>query len=426
MNNGMLKRRSVLSFLSRTLFLGYILYTYVLNYALFYIPFFSFALLTGAVFFQLIQDNFRLRLDISMYILALFMIYVLVTGVLVARNFDQVTKSLVSLLEYVTVFYLVVRYIQTDGKPDFPMIAFIIQALVSVAFLIFRGSGFRRISIAETVNVNTIGVTLAFSIGFVLYLLIVRKPKGIKWVIDIGIIAMLMVGIMVTVSKKAILGAALLIGFWIVLCYHHTFARLKWIWKAIFFVGLIAVGVFVYSWYTSTYALQVEVFQRRMGEMYVGDSDQMRIALIKEGFSIFSSHPLFGVGFNNARYYTSMNAYTHCLYSESLACTGLFGTLIFAVVLIRPLTFISRKKRLYKRVDSIMNTQTKYMLAIYIVFFAMNLTQIAFYSQHLMYILAVVTGFTLISHDLEGNGDGAYCYKKSAHFGENRHEKGLL
>ena len=118
--NGMRKKRLDLSLLSKALFMCYVLYTYVLNYALFYIPFFSFALLISALLFQLKKDSFRIRLDVSMFALMVFIIYLLATGVFVSSDFNQVTKSVVSLMEYVIVFYLIICYSKADNKPDFP------------------------------------------------------------------------------------------------------------------------------------------------------------------------------------------------------------------------------------------------------------------------------------------------------------------
>lgn len=381
---------------SKVFFAFYIVYTNVLRFSLFKISGLSTILLICAVIFQLIHDRFRLLLDKSFLALLLFALYVFVTSALVAYDFDRALSTLFSFVEYLTVFYLVICYISSDGKPDFPMVVFILQALLTIFFMIFRGVGTKRISISDVVNVNTIGVTLAFAIGFVLYLLITKNNKPIKWVIGIISIAILLIGVMLTVSKKAIIGGAALIVLWIVLCYRFIFAKMKTIWKLLILLGFVIIGIYVYRWFSSRYALQIEVMMYRMDDMYVGDSDQARIYYIKEGFRIFLSHPIFGVGLNNARYYNLLKeTYTHCLYSELPACTGVIGTLIFGYSLIRPWRIISRKRETYKRTDPILNTRTKYLLAIFAVFFAINIAQIAFYAQNLMYILAVITGFAV-------------------------------
>lgn len=400
--NRSLKLRINFHLFSKVLFAFYIVYTNVLSFSLFYVRGLSGILLIGTVILELLHNRFQLRLDKSFLALLLFALYAFISGFLVAYDFDKALSTLLSFVEYLVVFYLVVCYISSDGKPDFPMAIFIMQALLIIFFMVFRGVGTNRISIADVVNVNTIGVTLAFAIGFVLYLLITDKKKPINWVVGIAAIAVLLVGIMLTVSKKAIIGGAALIVLWVVLCYRFIFAKMKTVWKMLILLGFVITGIFVYRWFTSRYALQIEVMMYRMDDMYVGDSDQARIEMIKEGFLIFFSHPFLGVGFNNTRYYLSYNTYTHCLYSELPACTGIIGTLIFGYTLVRPWVIISRKRESYKQINPILNTRTKYLLAIFTVFFAINLTQIAFYAQNHMYVLAVITGFAISAPHMNG------------------------
>lgn len=388
--------------LSKVFFAFYIVYTNVLSFSLFTIRGLSTALLACAVMLQLLHDKFRLHFDKSFIALLLFALYAYVSGFLVAYDFDRALTTLLSFVEYLVVFYLVICYMSSDGRPNFPMVVFILQALLTIFFMVFRGVGITRISISDVVNVNTIGTTLAFAIGFVLYLLIARRNKPINWVIGIASIAALLVGMLLTVSKKAIIGGAALIVLWIVLCYRSMFARIRLIWKLLILLGFVVTGVYVYRWFMSQYAFQIEVLLYRMDNLYVGDSDQARIQLIKEGFGTFLSHPFFGVGFNNARFYSVYNTYTHCLYTEALACTGIIGTLIFGYTLIRPWVIISKKRKSYKPTDPILNTRTKYLLAIFAVFFAINFTQIAFYAQNLMYVLAVITGFAVSAPLMNG------------------------
>lgn len=387
--NRSLNLRFNFQILSKVFFVIYLVYSNVLRYAVVSIRGLSIALLIIALAFQIIHDRFRLWHDQSLLALLIFALYALVSGFFVAQDIDKLLNTLYTFIEYLLVFYLVFCFIATDGKPDFPMIAFISLALTITFFLIFRGIGLKRISIAETVNVNTVGVTLAFSIGFILYLLIAKKNTPIKWVIGIASIAILLVGIMLTVSKKAIIGGAALIILWIVLCYRFTFAKMKTMWKLLVFLGVAAIGVYIYRWFTSRYALQIEVMMRRMDDLYVSDSDQARLLYIKEGFRVFLSHPIFGVGFNNARYYMPKITYTHCFYSELTACTGIIGTIIFGYAMLKPFARIVKARKKYKS-DTLLNTRLKFIIAIYIVFFAINFVQIAFYAYNLLYVLAIL------------------------------------
>ena len=381
--------------LSKVFFAIYLAYSNVLRYSVINIRGLSEVLLIIAIAAQLIHEKFRLRLDKSLLALIVFALYVFLSGFLVAQDFDRLLSSLLTFVECILVFYLVICYIAADGKPDFPMIAFIGLALITTFFLVFRGVGLKRINIADTVNVNAIGVTLSFAIGFVLYLLISKRNSPIKWVIGIASIAILLVGVMMTASKKAIISGAALIILWIFLCYRFTFARIPLALRFAVFGGIIAAGILVYRWYTSSYAQQMEYMINRMSGLYVGESDQARIEMIKEGLLIFVSHPIFGVGFNNARYYISYATYTHCFYAEMLACTGIIGTILFGYAMIRPWAIIVKTRRRIKLRDSLQNTKIIYMLAVFIVFLLLNFTQIAFYTQNLMYVFSVFSAFAI-------------------------------
>ena len=386
-------KRIDLQVFSKVLFVLYVVYTNVLDFTLFHIQFLSIVLLIGAVVLELIHDHLRIRIDRSLLALVFFTLYALISGSLIAENFDRVLNSSISLTEWLIVFYLILSYSLSDGNPHFSMAVFNTQAITTAMFMILSGTGLKRISISESVNVNTIGMTFAFSIGYILYFLIDKKNKPIKWVISIGAIAALLIGIMMTSSKKAIIGGAALIILWIVLCYRFTFARIHKVLRILIIVGIIAVGIFVYRWYTSAYALQTEIMLYRMSGLYVGDSDQARIEMIKEGFLVFLSHPFFGVGFNNARYYISYATYTHCLYTEVLACTGIVGTLLFGYAVVRPWMIIVKTRNNIKQHNSFLNTRIIYLLAIFTVFLLSNFMQIAFYAQNLMYTLSVFAAF---------------------------------
>ena len=393
--NRSLKLRINLQLLSKILFAIYIVYTNVLSFSLFRVQFLSIALLIGATGLELIHDHFRIRIDRSLLAILFFALYALISGTLTAVNYERVLNSTLSLIEWLIVFYLILCYTISDGNPHFSMAVFIIQALSAVSFMLLSGTGLKRLSISESVNVNTLGTTYAFAIAFIMYFLIEKNNKPIKWVISIVAIAALLAGIMLTVSKKAIITGAVLILLWIVLCYRFTFAKLKRIWKIIIFIGVVAVGFYVYRWFTSSYALQVEVFLFRMGNLYVGESDQERIQLIKEGFLVFLQHPFFGVGFNNARFHVSYNTYTHCLYTEVLSCTGLIGTLIFGFALVRPGLIAAKIRKEVKHIDHILYTKMAYLNAIFIVFLLYNFMQITFYAQNLMYVFSVFSAFVV-------------------------------
>lgn len=386
--------------ISKILFVIYLLYSNVFS-VLFHVNGLSEALLIIAFVLAMISRRLRFPKNNSLWALLVFAAYILLSAFFVSYNITRAVRSIISFIELLGVFALIIVYCEQDGKIDFVLNAFIVEGLITVLYMFFRGTNAARISISENINVNTIGITLAFSIGFILYFLIEKRNKPFKWFISIAAIAVLLIGIMLTVSKKAIIGGAALIILWIILCYRFTFAKLKLFWKVFIFLGLVAVGIFAYKWYKSNYAQQIEVLIKRMDDLYVGDSDQARLLYIKEGFRIFLTHPFFGVGFNNARYYMPRETYTHCFYSELPACTGIIGTIIFGYALIQPSMMIVKSRKIIKRTDLFLNTRIKYILAFFLVFLAVNLAQISFYSSNLMYVLSVIAGFAVCVSSIE-------------------------
>ncbi len=382
--------------ISKAMFLLYIVYDNVTSYSLFFVRGLSSVLLLGSLILVLFHDRFRLIGDNSLQALVVFTAYIFISGFVVAVDYSLVISTTITLMESLIVFYLAIRYIEIDQTPAYVMIVFVVQALAAVSIMIFRGSGLNRISIAENVNVNTLGVMLAFAIGFTLFLIIGDgSPK--KFAIGIPIVFILLFGIMLTASKKGILAAAAFIVLWIFFSYRWTFAKMNKLLRIGLFIILIATSFYVYRWFIGNYAEQLDYVRYRMSMLYVGESDQARIQLIKEGFSIFLSHPLFGVGFNNARFYTSLNTYTHCFYSELFACTGIIGVFIFGYALFRPGYVLFRKLKATGRRGTVARTQMFYMIMIFLILLALCLAIIIFYMPTLMYVFAIITGYSSLN-----------------------------
>lgn len=383
--------------ISKVLFLLYVVYTNVTSYSLFFVRGLSSVLLLSALVFLLFCDGFSIKWNKSFSVLIVFALYSLGSGILVAVNVDLVISFLTNFVEYLVMFYMVLRYTDYDKKPDFVMWVFIMQSITAVLLMVYKGVGKNRISISEIVNVNILGIMFAFAIGFVLYLLISDNNPPIKLIAYFSIILLLLFGIMMTVSKKGIIAGAALIVLWIILCYRLTFARLgKW-FRLLLFVGLIVISVFVYRWYSESYYYQVDLVRYRMSQLYTGDSDQERLQLIKEGIVIFLSHPLLGVGFNNARSYTSYNTYTHCFYSELCACTGILGTILFGYSMVFPWKgIVSHRRKSVQANENNRKIQASYMMVIYLVLLAVCWAQILFYTAGMMYVFAVVSGYAAI------------------------------
>lgn len=382
--------------ISKICFLLYIVYANVARYSLFFLKGLSSVLLVGALLTELFSKGFKAKANRSLVAYIAFALYVLVSGILVARNYDLVVYTTRTYLESLVVFYLILSYATFDKDVTFVMYVFIAQALLAAVIVIFNGVGTTRISIAENVNVNTIGVMLAYAIGFVLFLLVREKQKPLFWVLGVICISLLFVGILLAVSKKGIFSAITMFLVWILLCYKFTFKKLKIFYKILIFVALISAVVFTYIWYTTNYSIQIEILKMRMDQLYTGDSDQDRIRLFLEGFTIFLDHPIIGVGFNNSRFYSFRLTYTHSFYSEIFACTGIIGVIIFLYGLFSPLYRIYIYSKRFHEKNSISHVKLIYIISLFLVFLMLGFVQIYFYQPTLMYVLGVLTAFVAV------------------------------
>lgn len=382
--------------ISKLCFLLYIVYANVASYSLFFVKGLSSILLVGAFATALYSDGFKIKANKSFFAYVVFTVYVLGSGFLVAKNFNTLFSTAMTFIESLVVFYLIIAYVHYDGNISFVMNVFIAQALLAAVIVIFNGVGAKRVSIAEGVNVNTIGVMLAYAIGFILYLLIREKQKPSVLIIGIVCIVLLFVGILLAVSKKGIFSAAAMLLFWILLCYRFTIKKLNAIYKILIFVALIAIVVFAFGWYTTNYTVQIQILKMRMNQLYSGDSDQDRIRLFLEGFKIFLDHPLMGVGFNNSRFYSFRATYTHSFYSELFACTGIIGVFIFLYGLVSPFHQIYKYISQCRDRRSILYVRRVYVWIMFVVLLVLCFVQIIFYQPTLMYILGVFTAYVAI------------------------------
>ena len=377
---------------SKVLFFMYVVYEYVTSYALFAIPGFSSFLLLCSCLMYMGYIGFNFELEKSIVAFILFSIYSLFTGFFISTNFAITIRMVINLTEFILVAFLIINYIKDDKKPDFVINVFVFQALLAVLLATVKGVGDERISIAAGVNVNGLGVIFSFSIAFILYTLINKNKNALTIIASFVSILFLVYGITLTASKKAIISAVAVIITWFLFCFNDSFKSKSVLYRGIVLILIVLLSIFITQYYMTTAAERVQIVQNRMGELYAGNSDQIRLLLIKEGFLVFLNHPFCGVGLNNVNYYTSIHGYTHCFYSEIVAGSGIIGAIIFCYGMFRPLAILLYDKCIYTSCSTLYKTQTRFLLVIFFVLLFINFTQIIFFENYLMYILSIIIG----------------------------------
>ncbi len=252
-----------------------------------------------------------------------------VTSFVTAKDTGISMQITLRLVESVVFGYVVIRMAAREGDVKAVAWAWVTSAVILVAYAALRGTELRstgRVSVNETLNVNTLGVFLMFAVWFAAYLFSHAKPSFLSLAMLAGSAAVFAYGILLTGSRKALLGAAVIILLWAVFHLRKALSVLSPEQKGVLIIGTIA-AVALFVWYgLPFFRSAAETLIYRMQFLFTeGVNAGGRNDLIVDSLKVFRKHPVFGVGWNNYRFYSFNGKYSHCTYTEILACCGVVG-----------------------------------------------------------------------------------------------------
>ena len=118
--------------------------------------------------------------------------------------------------------------------------------------------------------------------------------------------------------------------------------------KRFFFFVLLLLGVGIALIFLQNYLLEKTLLGARlMGSYDGGDAARNRYQTF--ALQQFKEHPLFGIGLGGVAFH--MGAYSHSLYYELLACTGILITLLFSYGIIKMLRAYWLSNRIFMALD---------------------------------------------------------------------------
>ncbi len=254
----------------------------------------------------------------------LFIFVTLITGALFAADLDLHFDMVAQIVQLFLLLVAIAQFYIYRGNIELFLIAQItVGILLCVAgrFLdpemVYQGKLSRYSSISA--NSNGFAFQLLFSSLSALYFF--RKPSLL---IKIGILAL--VGffsyyIALSGSRKSSLAFVILIVSWVF--FSFPLKKSVQIGIGMLFFALLA-GSYLYTVFEDTPVIQ----RFAQLEEDSGGTD-IRTMLYREAFGVFQDYPVFGVGLNNFRVYSSSGLYAHSNYMEILADTGIIGFAIY-------------------------------------------------------------------------------------------------
>jgi len=280
-----------------------------------------------------IENNYKLALPdivIAYFLFAIFAFSTIFWAVDFNLAFKYYTRLIILTLNFIIIYTIFERYNLEQTILYGILLGALYNILIGLniihpSYEIFEFGRFT----GTLGNSNKIAKTMLFAIFSSLVLLSFTSTKGWFRIYNYINIILSFYIIVLTISKKAIILAPLMI------ILSFSFKNLK-IKNIIIFLILIVVGsklLLVYGDIEQLNSLSILLEKRFNGMVnmingHAGDaSSRERAFLIKEGFNIFSQDPIFGIGLNNARYF--LVKYTHNNYLELLIGVGIVGTVLF-------------------------------------------------------------------------------------------------
>jgi O-antigen ligase len=298
------------------------------------------------------------------------------TVLMIILSYEIRRKESIDWIAYVIIFVAVLQAISLVLQP--------------VAYLGVEG----RYSIAEDVNPNGLAISLSYGAFFALY-----KLKNAKlffrylWLSSLGLFVFCIIQ---TGSRKGFFAVIILVVLWIILCFKESQKGMTFMQKYSDFILVTAImitGVIftINNMSESTLLLRLEAL--------FAEGNATRENLYIWAWETFKANPFFGVGLGNYSYY--FGYYSHATYSEIIACTGLFGTILYVgiwVPLGLSLTRLLKRLR-QNKYFSTWGYDIKMLSVLFAIMIFYGFTIIHFYQVDSYFILGIMLGWREIIRD---------------------------
>ena len=245
-------------------------------------------------------------------------IFITVCVLSLSNNYD--ISNTFSLFEMILLGIIVCFICWCDKSYEFVYLLCILVAVIDAVYAVVTAQGFNvRLRLANNVSENTAG--LIFLMGILSSYL--TKNKLLNPYIKLIINIVLIIAIVLTGSRQALLQSTIVYFYWFMPQIKNFFSTKIRVKQIVFFAVLVCLCI---AFINSTLALDLldsKLVERLFGEnTATHTSDAIRFKLYYIGIDLMLSSPLYGNGYKN-------NPYTHSTYMEVLGGSGLLGFIIF-------------------------------------------------------------------------------------------------
>lgn len=355
---------------------------------------------TGMIVFIIIdamstKTNIFKSLPIELKLWFLFAFTSFFFGLIVAINYEYLISSILTFVQFLILIFGIIYISNKDKNIYFFIKFFIIFSFIIAMNTIFWGFNYKlgRISLGLSNNPNLLGIIIVIGIWCILYTLDLKKL--LYSIFGLGAILMLVYVIVLTGSRKSFISSLLLILYWLLFIALKDIKTFKFkakIKSIISLLLLFGAGYYLFSqiFIDSLISIRlIDLFKSGIGirgEMYI------------TAFDLFKESPFIGIGFDNYRAVSVYGTYSHSVFAEALACTGIVGIILyFSPYIIITKNYIEIVK--IRKLDNLLLKKSKLMIGLFGVLLFLGTGVIHFYEMTSTIAFGMIIAFYTINNE---------------------------
>ena len=219
---------------------------------------------------------------------------------------------------------------------SYNLLMFLVAAFIGGGYSFLTGEYQRAeaegVRVAGLIGSNGFGMIMVLATACMAYFWMQpsRLVRGLKYGLLIPGMAVAGVSVVLSGSRKSLLGLVLFYVAWLFFCYRKEVLRSG----RTLLVIVLGLGVGGYGMYRVLSGSEIAKRMSRSWESvitgrHVTDSGSIRIELYREAGRIISENPIMGVGLDHYRVFSPGHLVAHSEYAEIAADTGLVGAAIY-------------------------------------------------------------------------------------------------
>lgn len=278
-----------------------------------------------------------------------FMAYSLIAGLLFSPEKSSHLSQWITCLEYLFIQIVIASLIQSSGTDTFHTLLVAESIILAVMFIRnpvnYQNSG--RYSLSADINPNGLGLGFVAGIWAILYK---YQKKKVPLILTGVLVALFGYCIMLTGSRKSLIGAGIIIILWVFFCFIPSLKEQGTKRGVMTFLIMIVLGTIITRGFINMYA--DATIATRMDNLFYEASEGNRSDMYRDGFELIKRNPIFGIGFKGFQYY--FGSYSHATLIEIPVSGGILGAIIYFTayyISLKKIIYIYRKSKADKKLE---------------------------------------------------------------------------